>query len=296
MAFENFYITTKGKRLLAKAQVGAAISFTKAQIGSGTLTEGTDILGLTSLIQSVKELNISGLSVSKESAQITMGFSNEGVSAPFYWKEIGLFANDPDEGEILYAYGYAGDNPDYISTYSAAPMEFLFTMIVQISGAAEVTAVIDESLLYCTLDHVKNPSHCFYGVSTGTGDAFTLTMENISLQDGLFIRLKLHTDLVAGATLDLNGTGAKPIIYANGDAVTAGALGGNILLLSYDNTRDSWIVNPLPLMGTVAIGPMTAGGVQDPSLAQMRNISAGTQDLTAGTSPLATGDIYFVYE
>lgn len=30
--------------------------------------------------------------------------------------------------------------------------------------------------------------------------------------------------------------------------------------------------------------------------AQIRNISAGTTDLTAGTSALATGDIYFVYE
>lgn len=42
--------------------------------------------------------------------------------------------------------------------------------------------------------------------------------------------------------------------------------------------------------------PMTAGGAQDVTVAQMRNITAGTADLTAGTSPLATGAIYFVYE
>ena len=29
---------------------------------------------------------------------------------------------------------------------------------------------------------------------------------------------------------------------------------------------------------------------------QIRNISAGTSDLTAGSSPLATGQIYLVYE
>lgn len=37
----------------------------------------------------------------------------------------------------------------------------------------------------------------------------------------------------------------------------------------------------------------TATGLE---VSQIRNISAGTTDLTAGTSALATGDIYFVYE
>ena len=49
----------------------------------------------------------------------------------------------------------------------------------------------------------------------------------------------------------------------------------------------------------------TSGGTMDGTLvlksptlnvAGGRNISAGTTDLTAGVSELATGDIYFVYE
>ena len=36
--------------------------------------------------------------------------------------------------------------------------------------------------------------------------------------------------------------------------------------------------------------------VSNISTPQVRNIYAGTEDLVAGTSPLASGDIYFVYE
>lgn len=39
-----------------------------------------------------------------------------------------------------------------------------------------------------------------------------------------------------------------------------------------------------------------ANSVKTIATAQTRNISAGTTDLTAGSSPLNTGDIYFVYE
>lgn len=36
--------------------------------------------------------------------------------------------------------------------------------------------------------------------------------------------------------------------------------------------------------------------VQDVTVAQVRNIYAGTADMEAGVTPLASGDIYFVYE
>lgn len=39
-----------------------------------------------------------------------------------------------------------------------------------------------------------------------------------------------------------------------------------------------------------------ASGVTNLGTAQLRNIYAGTSDMTAGSSSLTTGDIYFVYE
>lgn len=51
----------------------------------------------------------------------------------------------------------------------------------------------------------------------------------------------------------------------------------------------------LPAGGTMT-GVLTAGGTQAVGTAQVRNIRASTTDLTAGTSELATGQVYLVYE
>jgi len=51
----------------------------------------------------------------------------------------------------------------------------------------------------------------------------------------------------------------------------------------------------LPSGGTMT-GTLTAGGTLAVGTAQVRNIQASTTDLTAGTSSLATGQIYLVYE
>lgn len=52
----------------------------------------------------------------------------------------------------------------------------------------------------------------------------------------------------------------------------------------------------LPKAGGTMTGTLTAGGTQDPSVSQVRNIYAGTEDMEAGVTSLATGALYFVYE
>lgn len=52
----------------------------------------------------------------------------------------------------------------------------------------------------------------------------------------------------------------------------------------------------LPKSGGNMTGTLTAGGNQDVSVSQVRNIYAGTSDMEAGITPLPTGTIYFVYE
>lgn len=66
--------------------------------------------------------------------------------------------------------------------------------------------------------------------------------------------------------------------------------------------KDSWNAGAslaaaaLPRSGGTLTGMVKAGGALEPGTAQLRNISAGTQDLQAGVSALATGEIYLVYE
>lgn len=149
MAIEKFYLTAAGEMLLAKAQIGQNLNFSKMQVGQGNLPEGTDITGLSALIDPIKTIPIIGKEVSNKTARVKGYFNNQGISAPFYWKEIGLFADDPDLGEaVLYGYGYATASADRIPAYSVSPTEFTFVMISMIGNASNITATIDESLIF----------------------------------------------------------------------------------------------------------------------------------------------------
>ena len=60
------------------------------------------------------DVAIQGISVTGEGrSRIRISFSNAGLAEGFYLREMGLYANDPYEGEILYAATNADTRPDY---------------------------------------------------------------------------------------------------------------------------------------------------------------------------------------
>lgn len=149
--FERFYVTSKGKMLEARTHAGDEIEFTRMQVGQGQLPDGQSIEALTALISPVKYIPISAVKSSGTQATVNGGFTNNGIAASFMFREIGLFANDPIDGEILYAYAYAGANPDSIPAYSTTPVEFTFGFMISFAntgGSISVTA--DTSLAYVT--------------------------------------------------------------------------------------------------------------------------------------------------
>lgn len=149
MAIEKFYLTAAGETLLAKAQIGQNLNFSKIEVGQGNLPDGTDITGLQGLIDPIKNIPIIGKEVSNKTARVKGYFNNQGISTPFYWKEVGLFADDPDLGKaVLYGYGFATASADRIPTYSVSPTEFTFVLVTQVGNATNVTASIDESLIF----------------------------------------------------------------------------------------------------------------------------------------------------
>lgn len=78
------------------------------------------------------------------------------------------------------------------------------------------------------------------GTTAGSGASFTLAQDGFSLFDGALVRVKLNRDMVAGATLNVNGTGAKAIVDAAGNAVSAGAVSGSWMDLIYNGSR--WVL------------------------------------------------------
>lgn len=65
----------------------------------------------------------------------------------FYFREIGFFANDPDEGEVMFAYQNAGSLAEYIAAASSEVIEKTIGASFTFSDSVTVTVEVDDSLL-----------------------------------------------------------------------------------------------------------------------------------------------------
>jgi len=156
-AFGGLTLTNKGKTLQSKAQIGVELHFTRIGVGDGELGSSS-ILSLNNLINEVKSLEISKLkTTSAERAVVGGVLSNQDIDTGFYYRELGVFANDPDAGEILYCYANSGDLAEYIPPGGGEDIiEKNIDVQMIIGDAGNVTAQIDNSLVYVSQQEFSN--------------------------------------------------------------------------------------------------------------------------------------------
>ncbi|MFX3672866.1 MAG: phage tail protein [Paenisporosarcina sp.] len=155
-AFGGLVLTNKGRILQAKTQAGATLTYTRIAIGEGQLGT-TPIADLSALKSEKMSLPILKLKVQSDS-RVVIGtvLDNNSLINGFTFREIGVFAQDPDVGEVLYCYGNAGALGEYIPAGGGADIvEKAIDVQVLTGNAASVTAVIDESLVFATLESVQ---------------------------------------------------------------------------------------------------------------------------------------------
>lgn len=143
-------ITNLGHALLGKVLAGkSGIHFTRASVGDGVISEGKSPEELTELVHEIKAGDISGVdNPGSGEVRVSIQVSSLGVSVGFFVKEIGIFATDPDLGEILYAYVGMPDKPQWIRPEGASINTLaIFDVYVAVSRAAEVTAQICPSAM-----------------------------------------------------------------------------------------------------------------------------------------------------
>lgn len=81
------------------------------------------------------------------------------------------------------------------------------------------------------------------GVTGGTSTAYTLAQEDYALKDGAEVRFRLHAATRSGATLNVNGTGAKPLRDAMGNGVANGIPAGTWLSAMYSAATDAYSIS-----------------------------------------------------
>lgn len=139
--YGNLIITNQGLALCAKVQSGILLNFTRMRIGSGLLT-GQNPATLLNLITPIAYFTINSISSNANTAHVKGIFDNKLIVSSTYSCELGLFAQDPDVGEILYAYANAGAEGDTIPPFASGPFSWQYQLNPTIGNAANVTATI----------------------------------------------------------------------------------------------------------------------------------------------------------
>lgn len=117
----GFVVTDKGRELIAKLVAGQTLNITRVMVGSGTVDEDVEMTKLTTLVQPVA---LGTSTIPKyDGASVTMTAEyrsdlNGGLDHGFWLSEFGIYAYDPDVGEIMLYYGSLGDYPQYVSAKS----------------------------------------------------------------------------------------------------------------------------------------------------------------------------------
>lgn len=146
--FNRAVITEKGLALNTKANAGqTSILFTKAATGSGIYTEEQDMSKVTAIKEQQQTFDFVKKEIeNRHTVVLRVIINNEDLEEGYQIREFGLFAEDPDEGEILYSIATAVEGQaDTLPAYSE---NGLVTMTVDsyvtVSNAENVSITIEE--------------------------------------------------------------------------------------------------------------------------------------------------------
>lgn len=147
-------ITKKGLHLLAKLVAAETpLIFTRTAVGTGKLLSNYDPSMMLDLIEYKMDGIISSCSASGDEASVIFQISSAGIETGFFISEAGLYAEDPDEGEILYAYVDMSADTQYIYAQNEEISKFVeITLTVIIGAAKNITAYISPSSMITRKD------------------------------------------------------------------------------------------------------------------------------------------------
>lgn len=137
-------ITTAGEGLIAQAVRGTEIQWTYMRSSSTTVT--SDLKGMTAIPDVQQTADITdALVYNNSTVQVTARFSNTGISAPYYIRTVGIFAQLAGGAETLVAVMTAV-TPDEVPAYNAdSPSAFIFINQLAVQDASSITMTVTDT-------------------------------------------------------------------------------------------------------------------------------------------------------
>lgn len=210
--FSKLVITNKGQALLAKMIAGeGSVEFTKVSASSTAYTDA-QLEGLislsnvkqTSLISKITRTN--GVAIKVEAA-----FTNTELTAGYYMKALGLYAVDPDDGEILYAVTRETSGDCYMPAYNGITVSGAYVQLVTTVGNAENVSLEVDQAAVATIGDIQDLQkqiadlEAFIGYSDE--DIFGVEVDFVNKK---FTRLSGAVNRTPGAAFDsINAFGGR---------------------------------------------------------------------------------------
>lgn len=152
--FSKLVTTKKGQALIAKNWAGTAErpSFTKIAASQQAL-KVEDLEELTAL-DIVQEAEVSRVTRTNEVAvMVETAFSNKDLTTGYHMRVLGLYALDPDEGEILYSAAVELSGNDWMPPYNGVTVTGAYIQLITTVGNSEdVSLMVNPAALATIAD------------------------------------------------------------------------------------------------------------------------------------------------
>lgn len=154
--FSKLYLTKRGQALVAKIMAGATnIQFTKVSTSSKVYAESA-LEALTALENVQQTNNVTKVTISNNtSVRVETAFTNEKLTAGYYLRCLGLYAKDPDLGEILYAVCVETSGLCYMPAYNGVTVSSAYIQLYTTVGNSDNVNLAVYSGAYATIEDIS---------------------------------------------------------------------------------------------------------------------------------------------
>lgn len=124
--YYGFVVTKNGRELIAKLVAGQQLPLSKIMVGTGGVPDGGNPREMTDLSEPVAAATSTTPVYDGDTVKMVVEYRsdlNGGLDHGFWLREFGVYAFDPDKGEVLIYYGCLGNYPQYVSAYSASGVD-----------------------------------------------------------------------------------------------------------------------------------------------------------------------------
>ena len=272
--WQGAILTNKGRSLQAKVEGGLCqLALTKLKTGDGTLAPGQTLEALTDLVSPKQNIAISAVVVDEDQPGVVYVkgiLSNASLTTGYLVKELGLFATDPDDGEILYAVT-VDSNPDYLQdNTSATVITEALKLAIAVSNTSDVVATLDPEGLLTVED---------MDIHNADEDAHDGILEKVSELLGDIV-----THLASNAAISISSLNTSSVFYRLlSYALTAAGVQYNF------TNSNAWYI----CLGSLFGGLIIQGGKQNVSaantLTRINPALAISECISLISSPVSTG-------